>query len=67
MLCRFAGSLKDYYRVLDLHNYSKLTDSFSYFLQKHGPIDRIKSHNEYRLDTQGLLASQFQIPGLRNE
>lgn len=58
------SSLKDYYQVSDLHNYSELVDALDYFIKKYGPIDLIESHNEYWLDTQARLASHFEIPGL---
>lgn len=59
-------SLEDYYRVSDLHNYQELVNACEYFIQKYGPLDFIESHNEYWLETQANLATQFQIPGLNN-
>ncbi len=60
-------SLKDYYRVNDLHNYHELVQACDYFVNRHGPIHRLESHNEHWLHTQAKLASQFQIPGLNND
>lgn len=63
---RLQECLTDYYRVNDLHNYNELEDACRYFISRHGPIDFIESHNEYWLETQASLATQFNIPCLNN-
>lgn len=64
---RLQWSLEDYYYVHDLHNYNELEQALHYFTNKHGPIDYIESHNEYWLQTQANLATQFDIPALNND
>lgn len=56
-------SLKDYYKVSDLHNYHELLQACEYFIGRHGAIHHVESHNEYWLQTQANLATHFQIPG----
>lgn len=64
---RLQTSLKDYYRVSDLHNFDELRQALDYFMKTHGPIHCIESHNEYWLETQARLGAEFQIPGLKQE
>lgn len=56
--------LHDYYAVSNLHHYNELVQACHYFIHRHGPIDRIESHNEHWLEMQALLASEFHISGL---
>lgn len=60
-------SLKDYYKVSDLHNYHELVQACEYFMHRHGQVHRLESHNEYWLQTQANLATHFQIPGIKND
>lgn len=61
------SSLAEYYRVNDMHNYDELLRAMGYFTHRYGKIDRIDSHNEYWLETEARLRTDFNIPGLRNE
>lgn len=60
-------SLKDYYRVNDLHDTQELFNALNYFISRYGPISRIESHNEYWLQTQAHLRTHFNIPGMKND
>jgi hypothetical protein len=59
--------LTEYYRVDDLHSIDQLRAALRHFAERHGPIDRLESLNEYWLETDARLRSEFDIPGLRLE
>ena len=61
------NSLTEYYLVSDMHNYDELTRALGYFTYKYGKIDRIDSHNEYWLETEARLRTDFNIPGIRSD
>lgn len=58
------NSLTDYYRVYDMHNYDELVRALGFFTHRHGKLDRIDSHNEYWLETEARLRTDFNIPGI---
>jgi hypothetical protein len=60
-------ALSDYYRVDDMHNYDQLLRGCGYFTQKYGKLDRIDSHNEYWLETEARLRTDFNMFGIRSE
>jgi len=60
-------ALTEYYRVDNMHNYDELLRALGYFTHKHGKIDRLDSHNEYWLETESQLRTDFNIPGIRND
>jgi hypothetical protein len=57
-------ALNEYYRVNDMNNYSELLRALGYFTFRYGKLDRIDSLNEYWLETEARLRSDFNIPGL---
>lgn len=57
--------LTEYYRVDDMHNYDELVKALGYFTHKYGKIDGIDSHNEYWLETEAKLRTDFNITGLK--
>jgi hypothetical protein len=59
--------LAEYYRVDDLHSFDQLRAAIEHFAAKHGRIDRLESLNEYWLETDAALRTEFDIPGLRLE
>jgi hypothetical protein len=61
------SSLTEYYRVDDMHNYDALVRALGYFTHRYGKIDRIDSHNEYWLETEARLRSDFNISGIRQD
>lgn len=61
------SSLKGYYRVNNLHNYDELLRACGYFTHQYGKIDRIDSHNEYWLETEARLRTDFNIEGIKND
>jgi hypothetical protein len=58
------NALLEYYRVPDMHNYDQLLRAVGYFTHRYGKIDRIESHNEYWLETEARLRTDFNIPGV---
>jgi hypothetical protein len=59
------NSLSDYYRVWDMHNYDELVRALGFFTHRHGKLDRIDSHNEYWLETEAKLRTDFNIAGIK--
>jgi biotin carboxylase len=59
------ASLTEYYRVDDLHSYDQLLRALGYFTHSYGKIDRLDSHNEYWLETEARLRTDFNIQGLK--
>lgn len=61
------AALTEYYRVDDLHSMDQLVRALGHFIARHGKIDRLESLNEYWLETDARLRTEFNIPGLRAE
>jgi hypothetical protein len=59
------GALTEYYRVSDMHDTDALVRAIGYFTHRYGKIDRIDSLNEYWLESEARLRTEFHIPGLR--
>lgn len=60
-------SLAEYFRVTSMHNYDELVRALGYFTHRYGKLDRIDSHNEYWLETEARLRTDFNIPGIRSD
>ncbi len=60
-------ALSEYYRVTDMHSYDELLRACGYFTHRWGKLDRIDSQNEYWLEMEARLRTDFNIPGLKNE
>ncbi len=61
------AALAEYYRVGDMHDYDALVRALGHFVHRHGRIDRIDSMNEYWLETEAALRTDFNIPGIRSD
>ena len=59
------AALTEYYRVDDMHDYDQLLRALGYFTHKYGKIDRLDSLNEYWLETESQLRTDFNIQGLK--
>lgn len=57
-------SLEDYYKVGSLENYDEVYRAVAFFTHKHGRIDLLESNNEYWLERDASLRTDFNIPGL---
>jgi hypothetical protein len=59
------GALAEYYRVQNPHNYDEMVRALGYFTHRYGKIDRFESHNEYWLESDARLRTDFNIFGLK--
>lgn len=55
--------LTEYYHVSDMHNDDELIRAMGYFTHRYGKIDRFESHNEYWLETEARIRTDFNITG----
>ncbi len=55
------GSLTEYYRVNSLENYDEVYRAVAFFIFKYGKIEYIESNNEYWLERDALLRTEFNI------
>jgi len=60
-------SLTEYYRVHDMHQYDDLLRALGYFTHQYGKIDRLDSLNEYWLETEAQLRTDFNVFGLKTD
>jgi hypothetical protein len=58
------AALSDYYRVDDMHEYGQLVRALGWLTHRHGKLDRLDSLNEYWLETEARLRTDFNIPGI---
>jgi hypothetical protein len=58
-------ALAEYYRVGDMANYDELVRAMGWFTHRHGRLDRLDSLNEYWLETEAALRTDFNIDGIR--
>ena len=64
---RLKAALTEYYWVNNMHNYDELVRALGYFTHRYGKLDRIDSQNEYWLETEAQLRTDFNIYGLKNQ
>ena len=55
-------SLNEYYKVGSLENYDEVYRAVAFFTYKHGRIDWLESNNEYWLEQDARLRTDFNIP-----
>ena len=58
-------ALTEYYRVDSLSNYDQLLRALGYFTHRYGKIDRLDSLNEFWLETEAQLRTDFNIQGIK--
>lgn len=61
------NSLTEYFRVDNLENIDEVKRAVAFLFYKHGPINRIESHNEYWLELDATLREQFNVFGAKPE
>lgn len=54
-------ALTEYYKVGSLENFDEVYRACGYFTHKYGKIDWIESENEYWLETEATLRSEFNV------
>jgi hypothetical protein len=57
-------ALTAYYQVHDMHDYGQLVRALGQLTHDHGKLDRLDSLNEYWLETEAALRTDFNIPGI---
>ncbi|MEK5240325.1 ATP-grasp domain-containing protein [Paenibacillus sp. FSL L8-0470] len=60
-------ALTEYYKVNDLENYEEILRAVGYFTHKYGKIDRFESLNEYWLEQDAAIRSDFNIYGTKTD
>ncbi|MCI6888145.1 MAG: ATP-grasp domain-containing protein [Lachnospiraceae bacterium] len=55
------NSLNEYYKVSSLGNYDEVYRAVAFFIFKHGRIDWLESNNEYWLERDARLRTDFHI------
>lgn len=60
-------SLTEYYRVENMEDYEQVYRAVGYFAHKYGRIDRIESHNEYWLELDAKLRTDFNVFGYKSD
>lgn len=63
---QLRDSLTEYYKVDDMEDYDQVLKACGYFTFKHGKIDYIESHNEYWLEQDARLRTDFNVDGLKS-
>ena len=62
------GALTEYYRVSTLENYDEVYRGVAYFAHRYGKIDWIESNNEYWLEQDAALRTDFNVTtGLKSD
>jgi hypothetical protein len=61
------SALDEYYLVGNMHNYDELVRACGYFTHRFGKLDRLDSLNEYWLETEARLRTDFNIFGLKSD
>lgn len=59
--------LTEYYRVDNMEDYDQVYRAVAYFAHKYGRIDRIESHNEYWLELDARLRTDFNVFGYQTD
>ena len=67
LLPELAASLTEYYQVPSPPDYEQFLRGVAYLTYRHGKIDRLESHNEFWLETDARLRTDFNIPGIRTD
>ena len=68
LLPELKDSLNEYYKVSSMENYDEVYRAVAFFTFKHGRIDWLESNNEYWLERDAMLRTDFNIPtGFHNE
>ena len=58
-------ALTEYYKVDSLENYDQVYRAVAFFAFKYGRIDFLESNNEYWLEQDAALRTDFNIPRLQ--
>ena len=67
LLPQLREALTEYYRVDSLENYDQVYRAVAFFIFKYGRVDFLESNNEYWLQQDARLRTDFNIPGFHND
>jgi hypothetical protein len=65
LTAELRSALAEYYRVGDLHDTDALIRALGFFTHRYGKLDRLESLNEYWLETDARLRTEFNITGIK--
>lgn len=61
LLPELRASLHEYYKVSSMENYEEVYRAVAFFISKYGRIDWLESNNEYWLERDAMLRTDFHI------
>lgn len=61
------NSLTEYYKVDNMEDYNQMLKACAFLTFKYGKIDYIESHNEYWLELDARLRTDFNVAGLKTK
>ena len=61
LLPELKDSLNEYYKVSSMENYDEVYRAVAFFIFKYGRIDWLESNNEYWLERDAMLRTDFHI------
>ena len=62
MTQELKDSLNEYYKVSSLENYDEVYRAVAWIIHKFGRVDWIESNNEYWLERDAMLRTDFNVP-----
>jgi len=64
---KLKSSLTEYYKVSNMEDYDQVVRAVGYFTHKYGKIDRFESLNEYWLELEANIRTDFNISGTKKD
>jgi hypothetical protein len=64
---KLVMAMREYYRVPNMQDYDQLLRACGHFTHRYGKIDRVESHNEYWLETDARLRTDFNVFGVKSD
>lgn len=64
---KLKSALTEYYKVSNLESYEEILRAVGYFTHKYGKIDRFESLNEYWLEQDAAIRTDFNIYGTKSD
>ncbi len=61
LLPELKSSLTEYYKVRSMENYDEVYRAVAFFISRYGRIDWLESNNEYWLERDAMLRTDFHI------
>ena len=61
LLPELKDSLNEYYKVSSMENYDEVYRAVAFYIHKYGRIDWLESNNEYWLERDAMLRTDFHI------